>query len=176
MRCYLMRKGHIVDAEYLRPGSDGSLIKQSEAHFVRRSAEAFDGFEVWDGTRRVHVYAKKTDQPSAKCHNAPRRSGGKCQPAIEVSGSSTGTKGDIHCNFELRGCLFDLSIWSAEIGDRQDGRQEKARQLIVELCETLISRLDKMKEAPHLGHRAEPLQRLAKRPAITSEPRRSADR
>lgn len=175
MRCYLMRKGHIADAEYLRPGSDDSLIKQSEAHFARRSAEAFDGFEVWDGTRRVHVHVKKTDQPSAKRDRAPSRAGGKCNPFIEVSGSSTGTKGDIHCNFELRGYLFDLSIWSAEVGDRLDGRQEKARQLIVEFCETLISRLDRTKEAPHRAHRVELLQRAVRGPAKTSAQRRSAD-
>lgn len=150
MRCYLIQKGHIAAAEYLRPGSDDALIEQGKAHFRRRAGEAFDGFEVWDGTRRVHVHTERTDQPSAKRDNAPSRAGGKCKPVIVVTGSSTGAKADIHCNFEFRGYLFDLSIWSAEVGDQLNGRQDRARQLIVELSEALITTLNK-REKPRTG-------------------------
>ena len=54
VRCYLMRKGHIESVEMLDVGSDAELIAQGKAHFARRGG--FDGFEVWDGKRRIYVY------------------------------------------------------------------------------------------------------------------------
>jgi hypothetical protein len=54
MRCYLMRKGHIESVEVLDVGSDAELIAQGKAHFARRGG--FDGFEVWDGKRRMRKY------------------------------------------------------------------------------------------------------------------------
>ncbi len=57
MRCYFMRSGRIVAADYLKPGSDENLIEQGKTLFVKRSNELYDGFEVWDGTRRLYVHA-----------------------------------------------------------------------------------------------------------------------
>lgn len=56
MRCYLMHSGHILAVEFLAAGPDESLIEQAKAHFDRRSEEPFDGFEVWDGKRRVYCF------------------------------------------------------------------------------------------------------------------------
>lgn len=57
MRCYLMSKGHIGAVEFLAAGPDEKLIEQAKAHFERRRIPDFlDGFEVWDGVRRVYVY------------------------------------------------------------------------------------------------------------------------
>ena len=60
MRCYLMRRGGIVSVEFLEAGPDGSLIEQGRAIFEARTAERFDGFEVWDGARPVFRYPPKT--------------------------------------------------------------------------------------------------------------------
>jgi hypothetical protein len=56
MRCYFMRKGRIVDAEYLQPGSDENLIEQGKALFLNRPDELIDGFEVWHEARRLHIH------------------------------------------------------------------------------------------------------------------------
>jgi hypothetical protein len=57
MRCYLMRGGHIASVEFLQEGPDAVLIKQSHTHFEARKLETpFDGFEVWDGARRVYTH------------------------------------------------------------------------------------------------------------------------
>lgn len=56
MRCYLMRKGHIASVEFLTAGPDEALIAQGRKLFARLPDNSFDGFEVWDGNRRLHVY------------------------------------------------------------------------------------------------------------------------
>jgi len=56
MRCYLMRGGHIAAVVLLIPGKDEALIDQGKLIFHERHADAFDGFEVWDGVRRLHVH------------------------------------------------------------------------------------------------------------------------
>jgi hypothetical protein len=60
MRCYLMQNGHIRAVEFLTPGPDESLIEQGKSHFASKSLDAFEGFEVWDGARRVYVYPEVT--------------------------------------------------------------------------------------------------------------------
>jgi hypothetical protein len=61
MRCYLMRKGHIGDVEFLSPGPDEALIEQGKRIFLERTDRLFDGFEVWDGARRVYVHPEEED-------------------------------------------------------------------------------------------------------------------
>ena len=39
------------------------LIDQGKAHFDRRADERFDGFEVWDGKRRVYWYPEDSQDP-----------------------------------------------------------------------------------------------------------------
>ena len=63
MRCYLMWKGHIADVEFLAGGSDEALIEQGKRIFRERTNRPFDGFEVWDGTRRVYVYPEEIKNP-----------------------------------------------------------------------------------------------------------------
>jgi hypothetical protein len=65
MRCYLMRKGHIKAIVFLSKGTDIALIEQGEAIFRQQTESAFDGFEVWDGTRRVHVHPEDADTPDS---------------------------------------------------------------------------------------------------------------
>jgi len=55
MRCFFMRRGHIRAVEFLSPGTDEDLIEQGQKRFRERT-DRVDGFEVWDGTRKVHVY------------------------------------------------------------------------------------------------------------------------
>ena len=63
MRCYLMWKGDIADVEFLTGGSDEALIEQGKRIFRERTNRPFDGFEVWDGTRRVYVYPEEIKDP-----------------------------------------------------------------------------------------------------------------
>jgi hypothetical protein len=65
MRCYLMRKGHIATVVVLVTGSDSALVEQGKAIFARQSDDAFDGFEVWDGTRRLHVHPENAETPNS---------------------------------------------------------------------------------------------------------------
>ena len=53
---YFMQHGHIAAVEFLAPGPDADLIAQGKAHFTRRADDGFDGFEVWDGKRRLYWY------------------------------------------------------------------------------------------------------------------------
>ena len=73
MRCYLMRKGHIAAVEFLETGPDAELIDQGKAHFDRRADERFDGFEVWDGKRRLYCYPE--DSQNAKQDAPANRDG-----------------------------------------------------------------------------------------------------
>ena len=52
-----MRKGHIAAVEFLTAGTDEDLIEQGSEIFRELSdRNRFDGFEIWDGARRVHVH------------------------------------------------------------------------------------------------------------------------
>ena len=63
MRCYLKRKGNIAAVEFLTAGPAEFLIEQGKAHFSRRQLDdSFDGFEVWDGSRRLHVYPEVAEK------------------------------------------------------------------------------------------------------------------
>jgi hypothetical protein len=62
MRCYLMRKGHIQAVVLLTAGPDEALIEQGNRIFRERTDRPFDGFEVWDGARRVHVYPEEIEE------------------------------------------------------------------------------------------------------------------
>ena len=65
MRCYFMRKGHVAAVEFLTPGPDESLIEQGKQIFLEQTDRYFDGFEVWDGKRRLHVYPAETEDPNS---------------------------------------------------------------------------------------------------------------
>jgi len=62
MRCFLMRGGHIESVELLEAGADNDLIAQGRMWFEVRKVEGrFDGFEIWDGARRLYVYPEEPD-------------------------------------------------------------------------------------------------------------------
>jgi hypothetical protein len=61
MRCYLIQNGHIAAVEFLTPGPDEALVEQGKAIFRERTDRPFDGFEVWDGARRLHVHPKEAE-------------------------------------------------------------------------------------------------------------------
>ena len=65
MRCYLMRKGHIADVEFLTAGPDDALIKQAKQIFRERTDRPFDGFEVWDRARRVYVHCQEIEDQNS---------------------------------------------------------------------------------------------------------------
>jgi len=66
MRCYFMRGGHIASVEFLQEGPDADLIKQSHTHFEARKSEVpFDGFEVWDGARRIYTHPEPSSEGPA---------------------------------------------------------------------------------------------------------------
>ena len=54
MRCYFMRGGRIEGVTFLKSGPDEALIKEARTAFEQQTAQQFDGFEVWDGTRFVY--------------------------------------------------------------------------------------------------------------------------
>jgi hypothetical protein len=56
-----MRNGHIAAVEFLAAGPDDALIEQGKKLFREQSEKSFDGFEVWDGARRLHVHPKATE-------------------------------------------------------------------------------------------------------------------
>ncbi len=66
MRCYLTRNGRIAAVQFLKTGSDEELIEQSRRIFRERTDQPFDGFEVWDGARRVHVQPEKIEDRQSK--------------------------------------------------------------------------------------------------------------
>ena len=65
LRCYLMRKGHFAAVEFLTPAPDEELIEQGKRIFNHRTDRPFDGFEVWDGARRLHVYPEETEDTTS---------------------------------------------------------------------------------------------------------------
>jgi hypothetical protein len=67
MRCFFMRKGHIVDVEILAGLSDEDAVKKSCELFAARASE-FDGFEVWELTRMViqHPPPEAVEQPKER--------------------------------------------------------------------------------------------------------------
>jgi hypothetical protein len=53
VRCYFIRKGHVVGVEMLSPGlSEQDAIARAHKLSVKRKGP-IDGFEVWDGARLV---------------------------------------------------------------------------------------------------------------------------
>ena len=50
-----MQGRNIAAVEFLAAGPGEPLIEQGKAHFLRLSGRLIDGFEVWDGVRRVYV-------------------------------------------------------------------------------------------------------------------------
>jgi len=56
MRCFYMRNGHIQAVDFLDPDPDEALIDQARALFRKKTDQPLDGFEIWDGARRVHVH------------------------------------------------------------------------------------------------------------------------
>ena len=60
MRCYFMRNGHIAGVEALYVKSDEEALEKAKALFEERKA-LFDGFEVWDRTRKVDVRPSRVD-------------------------------------------------------------------------------------------------------------------
>lgn len=67
MRCYMIRRGSIVNVEMLAVGTDAELIAQAEDHFRKHGGtEKYDGFEVWVGSRFVYRF------PPEKAEQLPR--------------------------------------------------------------------------------------------------------
>ena len=66
MRCFLIKKGHIRDVEFLEPAPDDGLIEQGRAFFEKRSAEGFDDFEVWDRARRIYALSEAPEGLSVR--------------------------------------------------------------------------------------------------------------
>ena len=52
MRCYFMRRGHIVDVEILSDLSDDEAVAKARLLFSERPTPT-DGFEVWDRGRLI---------------------------------------------------------------------------------------------------------------------------
>jgi hypothetical protein len=52
VRCYFMRRGHIVDVEVLSGLSDEEAVAKANLLFSKHKSP-IDGFEVWDSTRVV---------------------------------------------------------------------------------------------------------------------------
>jgi hypothetical protein len=52
MRCYFMRGGHIAAVEILDVKSDEEAVEKCAALFEERKSR-FEGFEVWDRTRKI---------------------------------------------------------------------------------------------------------------------------
>ena len=54
MRCYFMRSGHIEGVEELPGLSDAEAIEKCRQMFEERKASSqYDGFEVWQLSRKV---------------------------------------------------------------------------------------------------------------------------
>ncbi len=71
MRCYFMRGSNIANVEFLVKGSDEQLISQALTVFEEHAAQAYDGFEVWDGKRFVYRYTAATktgERPQSTAH------------------------------------------------------------------------------------------------------------
>ncbi len=63
MRCYFLRDGHIAAVEVLSDVSgDDDAIKQACVLYVARLRESFDGFEVWDGARKLYRYPELEEE------------------------------------------------------------------------------------------------------------------
>jgi len=60
MRCYFMRGSHIANVALLAQGADDDLIRQALTAFEQHAEQAYDGFEVWSGTRFVYRYTAAT--------------------------------------------------------------------------------------------------------------------
>jgi len=62
MRCYFVRSGHIAAVEHLDVASDEEAVEKAKLLFAERKGQ-FEGFEVWDGARKVALYSvRKTDR------------------------------------------------------------------------------------------------------------------
>jgi hypothetical protein len=60
MHCYLMRNGHIGAIELLDVDSDEEAVEKRRAIFEERRSK-FEGFEVWDHTRKVAAHPREDD-------------------------------------------------------------------------------------------------------------------
>lgn len=63
MRCYLMRDGHIVSVEAVPGLPDDETVKRAWEIFEEKQKSGFkyDGFEVWELSRKVFQYPPWTD-------------------------------------------------------------------------------------------------------------------
>ncbi len=86
MRCFLMRKGHIAAVEFLEAGPDESLIEQGRRIFRQRTDQPFDGFEIWDRTRQVHVHPEPIEDADRSLHRPPDASSEKPAQATGKGG------------------------------------------------------------------------------------------
>ena len=85
MRCYFMRGGHIAAVELLDAKSDEEAMEQCRGLFEERKSK-FEGFEVWDRTRKIAEGAPREGDANevAGCHPA-RQS----EAAAQYQGSAT---------------------------------------------------------------------------------------
>jgi hypothetical protein len=51
--------------QFLTEGSDADLIEQGKARFNSLTDNYFDGFEVWDGARRLYCFPENPDAPNS---------------------------------------------------------------------------------------------------------------
>ncbi len=71
MRCFLTRKGHIAAIEFLEAGPDESLIEQGGESSANGPISQFDGFEIWDRARQVHVHPEPIEDADRSLHRPP---------------------------------------------------------------------------------------------------------
>jgi hypothetical protein len=64
MRCYFMKRGHIVGVELLDGLSDEQACEKALALFEART-DGVEGFEVWDRARMVIQHPPVDEEPSA---------------------------------------------------------------------------------------------------------------
>jgi hypothetical protein len=64
MRCYLMRDAHIAAVELLDVKSDEEAVEKCRAIFEERKPK-FEGFEVWDPTRKIAEGPSREDDAYA---------------------------------------------------------------------------------------------------------------
>ena len=70
MRCYFMRRGHIVGYAPLHDGPDQDMIKEAKARFREADKGRYDGFEVWRRDRCLYRSTPMDDEPSSRVSSA----------------------------------------------------------------------------------------------------------
>jgi hypothetical protein len=72
MRCYFMRKGHIVGVEALPGLTDQEAIAKGHELFAAQKNVPLDGFEIWDMARVVIQWDAIKPSDEAMSHSKQR--------------------------------------------------------------------------------------------------------